>query len=356
MRLSFGYTILRQVLQLLVQRTRDEHAKDIELLVLRHQVAVLRRQVHRLDLQPSDRAVLAALSRLLPRPRWSAFFVTPATLLRWHRNLVARRWTYRRRPGRARTSAEVRALVLRLARENPRSGHRRVQGELCRLGVRIAASTVWTILSKAGIDPAPRRCGPSWSQFLTAQAKGILACDFLHVETVWLTRIYVLFLIEVHTRRVHILGATEHPTGLWVAQQARNLVVDLDGRLGQFRFLVRDRDAKYTAAFDTVFTSEGVQVLRTPPQAPRANSFAERWVRTVRRECLDRILICGRRHLLATLNDYVTHYNDHRPHQGRTQLPPNAEIPPPPITDIAAAYVRRRTILNGLINEYSQAT
>jgi putative transposase len=353
---SFGYLVLRHMLQLIVLGLRGERAKDVEILVLRHQVAVLRRQVKRLDLEPSDRAVLSALARLLPRPRWATFLVTPATLLRWHRNLISRKWTYpRRRPGRPPVQAQVRALVLRLAKENPSWGHRRIQGELVGLGYRVAASTVWSILTKAGLDPAPRRSGPSWTEFLTAQAKGILACDFLHVDTVGLTRIYVLFLMEVVTRRVHILGVTTHPNGEWVAQQARNLMLELGERAGQFRFLIRDRDTKYTTVFDEVFTSEGIEVLRSPPQAPRANAYAERWVRTVRRECLDRILIYNPRHLLAVLAEFVVHYNEHRPHQSRDQRPPNAEDNVPAVVDLASARVRRRKILNGLISEYSQA-
>ncbi|GAA4578505.1 hypothetical protein GCM10023176_54570 [Micromonospora coerulea] len=340
MLLHFGYLILCQILRLLEQGMRGEQSKDVEILVLRHQVAVLRRQVARLDLEPTDRAVLSALSRLLPRSRWSTFFVTPATLLRWHRELVARKWTYpKRRPGRPPIRAEIRALVLRLAWEYPTWGHRRVQGELFRLGYRVAPSTVWTILTAAGVDPAPRRGGPTWTQFLATQAKGILACDFLHVDTIGLTRIYVLFLMEVGTRRLHILGATEHPTGEWATQQARNLLMDLGDRVAQFRFLIRDRDSKYIAPFDAVFATEGIEILRTPPRAPRANAYAERWVRTVRRECLDRMLIYNRRHLLATLGEYVAHYNEHRPHQARHQQPPNAtDIPPRPVVDLTARY------------------
>jgi transposase InsO family protein len=353
---SFGYLVLRQVLQLIVLGMRGERSKEVEILVLRHQVAVLRRQVKRLDLEPSDRAVLSALSRLLPRPRWATFLVTPATLLRWHRTLIARKWTYpRRRPGRPPVQAEIRALVLRLANENPSWGHRRIQGELVGLGYQVAASTVWSILTNAGVDPVPRRAGPTWTQFLTVQAKGILACDFLHVDTIRLTRIYVLFLMEIGTRRVHILGVTTHPNGEWVAQQARNLMADLGERAGQFRFLIRDRDAKYTEVFDEVFTSEGIEVLRSPPQAPRANAYAERWVRTVRRECLDRMLIYNPRHLLAVLGEFVVHYNEHRPHQGRDQRPPNATGTAPAVANLASARFRRRKILNGLISEYSQA-
>ncbi|MEV4140917.1 integrase core domain-containing protein [Dactylosporangium sp. NPDC049742] len=350
---SLVYLLLRQILQMLTQIARDGGAKDVELLVLRHQVAVLRRQVHRPDLQPADRVVLAALSRLLPRSRWSAFFVTPATLLRWHRQLIARHWTYpHARPGRPPIDRELRALVLRLAAENPTWGHRRVQGELACLGFQIAASTVWKILHQAGVDPAPRRTGPTWPQFLTAQAHTILACDFFTVDTVLLRRIYALFFVELATRQVHIVGVTAHPTGAWVTQQARNLLMSLDQRADGLRFLLRDRDAKFTAAFDAVFTAAGIDVLRTPPQAPQANAYAERWVGTVRRECTDRILIAGERHLTSVLTEYTTHYNGHRPHRSLGQRPPN---PAAQVVDLNAARVRRRPILGGLINEYSQA-
>jgi len=344
--LSFGYTILRQLLQFIIVVARGERSNAIEVLVLRHQVAVLRRQVRRLDLQPADRAVLAGLSKLLPRARWAAFFVTPATLLRWHRNLVARRWTYPRRPGRPPVTAEVRQLVLRLAQENPTWGCRRIQGELAGLGYRIAQSTIWAILTKAGVGPAPRRSGPTWTEFLTTQVNGIMACDFLHMDTIGLTRIYVLFMMEIGTRRVHVLGATPNPTGQWVAQQARNLMLTLGQHASRFRFLIRDRDAKYTAMFDAVFHTEGIEILLTPPQAPRANAFAERWVRTVRRECLDRILIYNTRHLLAVLREYLAHYNQHRPHQARGQRPPDRDTLPA-VTDLGAVRVRRRKLLHG---------
>src|SRR3954447_10831845 len=228
---SLVYLLLRQVLQMLTQLARDGGAKDVELLVLRHQVSVLRRQVHRPDLEPADRVVLAALSRLLPRPRWVAFFVTPATLLRWHRQLIARHWTYpHARPGRPPVATEVRELVLQLAAENASWGHRRIQGELVGLGYQVAASTVWKILHRAGIDPAPRRSGPTWKQFLTAQAETMLACDFFTVDTVLFKRIYVLFFLEIATRQVHVVGVTAHPTGAWVTQQARNLLMGLKER------------------------------------------------------------------------------------------------------------------------------
>jgi putative transposase len=350
---SLVYLLLRQVLQMLTQVARDGGAKDVEILVLRHQVAVLRRQVHRPALEPADRVVLAVLSRLLPRPRWSVFFVTPATLLRWHRELLARRWTYpHARAGRPPVDRQVRDLVLRLAAENPLWGHRRIQGELIGLGYQVAASTVWKILNQAGIEPAPRRSGPTWRQFLTAQARTMLSCDFFTVETVLFKRIYVLFFVEIATREVHVVGVTAHPTGAWVAQQARNLLMDLDERVAGLRFLLRDRDSKFTTVFDAVFAADGIDVIKTPPRAPRANSFAERWVGSVRRECTDRMLILGERHLATVLAEYTSHYNGHRPHRSLGQRPPN---PPPDVVGLTAARIRRRPILGGLINEYSQA-
>jgi putative transposase len=240
-----------------------------------------------------------------------------------------------------------------MAAENPTWGYRRIHGELARLGVKIAPSTVWLLLTRAGIDPAPRRAGPSWRQFLSAQAEGILAADFFHVDTVLLKRLYVLFVIELATRRVHVLGVTANPTGLWVTQQARNLLIDLADRIDRFRFLVRHRDTKFTDTFDAVFASEGMRILRTPVRAPRANAYAERWVGTVRHELLDPMLIIGRGHLEAALSGYVTHYNGHRPHRSLGQAPPLGTAAPP----VAAAIVRvaRRDRLGGLIHEYVRA-
>ena len=301
---------------------RRSATKNAELLMLRHEVAVLRRQVARPPIDWADRAVLAGLSRMLPRSVWRGLFVQPATLLRWHRDLVRRRWTYPHQRGRPSMAAEIRALVLRLARENPTWGYRRIHGELCRLGYKIGASTVWTILQRAGVDPAPKRSALTWRQFLRVQANGVLAVDFFTVDTVFLKRLYVLFVIEVATRRVHVLGVTAHPVGEWVTQQARNLVMGLDDRVGRFRFLVRDRDTKFTGAFDSVFAAEGLKVLRTPMQSPRANAYAERWVGTVRRELLDRMLILGCRQLRSVLAEYADHYNGHRPHRALGQAPP----------------------------------
>jgi putative transposase len=248
-------------------------------------------------------------------------------------------------------AAELRALVLRLATENPTWGYRRIHGELCRLGYRVGASTVWTILQRAGVDPAPTRSALTWRQFLRAQAQGVLAMDFFTVDTVLLRRLYVLFAIEVATRRVHLLGVTSHPAAAWVGQQARNLLMTLGDDLGRFRFLVRDRDTKFTAAFDTVFAAEGIQVLITPAQAPRANAYAERWVGTVRREVLDRMLIFGGRQLRFVLVEYADHYNVHRPHRALGQVPP---LGPGEPAVVPAGRVARRDRLGGLLHEYSQ--
>jgi transposase InsO family protein len=243
-------------------------------------------------------------------------------------------------------------LVLRLAAENCSWGYRRIHGELAGLGYRIAASTVWSILKRAGIDPAPRRDGPSWRQFLRVQSRGILATDFFCVDTLLLQRLYVLFVVEHATRRVHLLGVTANPSGAWVAQQARNLLMDLGDRATQFTLLIRDLDSKFTSVFDAAFASEGIQILRTPVRAPRANAIAERWVGTVRRELLDRILIINRRHLTAVLAEYVAHFNHHRPHRGLHQAAPLRSLPPPAAP--SQLCLRRRDLLDGLIHEYTQ--
>jgi putative transposase len=346
------YLIFRQLVTWLGLLAQSSGSKNAEILVLRHEVAVLRRQVSRPRLSWADRAVFAALSRLLSQAGRLHRIVTPATVLRWHRDLVTRRWTQPRRRGGRSTAFELRQLVLRLASENPTWGYRRIHGELAGLGHQIAPSTVWSLLKRAGIDPAPRRSGPTWRQFLTAQAHSILATDFFCVDTVLLHRLYVLFVVEHATRRVHLLGITANPTGAWVAQQARNLLMDLDDRLGGFAFLIRDRDSKFTGVFDAVFASEGIRILRTPVRAPRANAIAERWIGTVRREILDRMLIVNRRHLETVLAEYVAHFNDHRPHRALQHAAPLRPLPPP--SSQPDLHIRRHDRLGGLIHEYTQ--
>jgi transposase len=322
--------------------------------VLRHQLAVLQRQVGRPELSWADRAVISALVRCLPRARRARMLVTPQTILRWHRRLVTRRWTTTagRRPGRPPVPAGLRALVERLARENPTWGYRRVHGELAGLGHRVGASTVWRILTSAGLDPAPRRTGPTWREFLTAQAHGILACDLFCLETVTLTRLYGFFVVEHATRRVRILGVTAHPTGEWLAQLARNLLMDLDDAGQSFRFLLRDHDRKFSRVFDAVFDAAAIEVLTTPIQAPRANAIAERFVGSLRRELLDRILIVNQRHATAVLAEYERHFNEHRPHRALSQAAPLRPLPDPrPRHDFR---IRRRDRLGGLLHEYTQ--
>jgi putative transposase len=349
--LGLIYQMFAKLLSWIVLRTRSDAAKEIEILVLRHQLAVLQRRRPRPRINWTDRAVIAALGRLLPGHCRRGLLVTPSTILRWHRHLVRRRWTTpHTRPGRPAIPAGVRALILRLATENPTWGYRRVHGELAGLGYRIGASTVWKILRAAGIDPAPRRAGPTWAQFLRSQAQAILACDVFHLDTITLHRLYVFFVIEHATRRVHILGVTAHPTGAWLTQLARNLLMDLDDADRRFWFFLRDRDSKFSAAFNAVFTGIDVQIIKTPVRAPRANAIAERFVGTIRRELLDRLLIFNRGHAAAVLREFERHYNDHRPHRTLGQAAPLRPLPHDAPT--AVESVRRNDRLGGLMHEY----
>jgi hypothetical protein len=348
------YLIFQQVLRLALLLGRATCTKDVELLVLRHEVAVLRRTNPRPRLDWADRAVFAALIRRLPTMLRDHRLVTPGTILRWHKRLVRRRWTYPNRPGRPAINDGIVALVLRMARENPSWGYRRIQGELLKLGHRVGASTIRRILRRHRIPPAPaRHTDTSWRRFLRTQATSMLAVDFFHVDcAVTLRRLYVLFALEVGDRYLHILGVTAHPDGPWTAQQARNLVMDLGEHVGRFRFLVRDRAGQFTASFDAVLADAGIEVVKIPPRCPRANCFAERLVSTVRTELTNRMLIFGEQHLRRVLAAYAAHYNGQRPHRALQLRPPR---PGSPVPQRAHGRIRRRPVLGGLINEYEPA-
>jgi len=356
---KLAYLTLCRSIQLLALLAHGEATKDLEILVLCHQLMVLRRQTPRPKLEPADRALLAllaAVSRALPRARWSCFLVKPETLLRWHRRLVAGAWTYpARQTGRPPLDHDIQQLIIRLARENPHWGYQRIKGEFQQLGMQISATAIRTTLRRHGLDPAPRRASSTWRAFLRQQAAGIVACDFFTVDSIWLRQLYVLFFIELDTRRVHVAGVTANPKGAWAIQQARNLLLVMEERGRRLGFLVRDRDAKFCRGFDDVFGSEGVEVLVTPLQAPNANAYAERWVRTVRAECLDWLLIVGRSHLEQILRVYARHYNAHRPHRALALRPPD---PPARLTMLGEedrGAVRRRDLLGGLLHEYRRA-
>jgi putative transposase len=351
MLLSFLYLAFRALLGALVRSRRGLDVKDVELLVLRHELEILRRQVRRPKLRVVDRALLSAAAAHLPPPSRNLLLVTPRTLLRWHQALERRKWRQPgRRAGRPPLAAEIREAVLRLAQENPRWGHRRICGELAKLGLSVSPTTVRRLLARAGLDPAPRGGGPSWREFLRSQAASIVACDFFTVETILLRRFYVLFFIAHANRRVWLAGCTKNPTGEWVTQQARNLGLDLSDQ--GIHFLIRDRDSKYSGPFDEVFRSEAIRVVKTPVRAPKANAIAERFVRTVRSECLDWLLILNRRHLEHVLRVFVDHYNRERPHRTLGLAPPEPERRR---ERSPAATIQRRDRLGGLIHEYYRA-
>jgi transposase InsO family protein len=353
---SLLYLLFRRALAVAALRLRSREFKELEIVVLRHELAVLRRQVSRPRVDERDRVFLAAASRILSGTSWQSFFVRPETLLGWHRQLVRRRWTYAgRRPGRPSVSEEIRELVLRLARENPRWGYQRIVGELAGVGVRVSATTVAKILRQAGLPPADARARLCWSEFLRAHAESMLACDFFTVETLWLGRLYVLFFLELGTRRVHLAGCTANPDGRWTAQQARQFAWSLSERPRPIRFLIHDRDTKFSRAFDDVFRSEGVEIIRTPFRAPNANAFAERWVGTVRHDCLDWLLIARPRQLERVLRVYVDHYNRHRPHQALALTPPIPGWRPRLASSQPPVQIHRRDRLGGLIHEYVRA-
>ena len=319
--------------------------------MLRHQLAVLRRQGTRPRFSWSDRALIATLARLVPRERWAAFLVTPETILRWHRALVRRRWTYPHSgAGRPPLADQTVELIVRLAKDNSRWGCLRIVGECKKLGTVVSKGSVANVLRRHGLRPAPRRAGPTWAEFLRGQARGIAATDFFCVDTVCLRRYYVLFVIEIDSRVVHLLGVTANPSQEWVTQVARNFCAELEDAGQRFRFCLRDRDTKFTVSFDAVLASIGIEAIKTPVRSPRANAFAERWVRTVREDCLDHLLVLSRRHLETILAQYLKHYNGARPHRGLRLLPPD-----PRSTTTVGTRVTRTDVLGGVIHEYELA-
>jgi putative transposase len=359
--LKIVYMLTCRVLGAAVLVFRGDRSKAAELLVLRHENAVLRRHVSRVRYDPADRLWFAALARLLPRGRWTEIFpVTPATLLAWHRRLAAAKYdtSKQSKPGRPRTARSIAGLAVRLAKENPLWGYRRIHGELTKPGLAVASSTVWEILHAAGIDPAPRRPGPAWRQFLHAQAAAILAVDFLHVDTVLLNRLHVLVFIEHGTRRMHLGGVTAHPTGEWTVQQARNLALTPGGRFGDIRFVIRDRGSNFTISFDALFQTAGARILRSAVQAPRMNAICEHLAGHLRRELPDPMLILGEAHLRTVLTGYQAHCNTaraapgHRPAcarretrhspRGRTQRRHMADPPKPVLGGLIERLCARR--------------
>jgi transposase InsO family protein len=362
LRLAYlGVTNAFAMLRLLPKSDRD---KVLEILALRHQITVLKRQLGKEGVRftPSDRTFLAALLHRLPRDvlHRLRLLVRPDTLLRWHRDLVTRRLAAAsrpKRPGRPRTVHSIRALVLRLARENPNWGYRRLHGELLILGVKVAASTVWEILKEAGINPAPERNSSTWADFLRSQAEAVLACDFFETVTLSGARMYVFAVIEHSTRRIRILGATAHPTAPWVTQAAKNLVMDLEDARSKAKFLIRDRDGKFPELFGAVLRDAGIESVLSGVRMPRMNSVMERWVQTCRRELLDRTLIWNQRHLLHALREFEQFYNAHRPHQGIANARP---LRPLPVTvadpeELNRLDIRRHDRLGGILHEYHHA-
>ncbi|TCJ32214.1 integrase core domain-containing protein [Parafrankia sp. BMG5.11] len=349
------YLIFVRVCGWLVLLGRSSASKDIELLVLRHEVAVLRRTQPKPRWDWADRAVLAALIRVLPKTLRAHRLVTPGTALRWHRRLITRKWTHPQRTGRPPVSTEIATLIERLATENTTWGYQRIQGELLKLGHRVSASTIRRILKTLGLPPAPRRqIDTTWRQFLRTQASTMLAVDFFHMDcAVTLRRLYCFFVLEAGSRTVHILGVTAHPDGPWTTQQARNLLMDLGDRTADFQFLVRDRAGQFTASFDAVLADAGITAVKIPPRTPRANAYAERFVHMVRTEVTDRMPIFGEWHLRTVLTAYARHYNGRRPHRGRDLQPPR---PDHPVADLARERIKRQPVLGGLINEYERAT
>jgi transposase len=360
--LRLAYLAVTNTFTLLRLLPMSDREKDIEILALRHQLRVLQRQVGKPVFTDTDRALLAGLLHHLPmdKLRQLVLLVSPDTILRWHRDLLKRRHAATcapRRRGRPPTVRPIRTLVLRLARENGSWGYRRIHGELAALGIKVAASTVWEILREHGIPPAPERESTTWADFLHNQADALLACDFFETRTLTGARLYVFAVIEHASKRVRILGATAHPTAAWVVQLGRNLVMDLEDAGARTKFLIRDRDSKFTAAFDAVFQDAGLHVVTCGIRMPRMNSIMERWVQTCRRELLDRTLIWNQRHLLHALSEFESFHNGHRPHRTPGQAAPLRPLPEPTSNTGQIGYlgIHRRDRLGGTLHEYQHA-
>jgi hypothetical protein len=354
--LQFAFLLITRVTTWLRLSQREEAWQTAEILILRHHLAVLqRRQPRRPHLTWADRALLAALLSVIPKARRQGLrlLVTPDTILRWHRDIVRRRQAARSKRGRAgrpATRRHIKALVLRLARENPEWGYRRIHGELAGLGVNVAAPAVWEILKANGTGPAPRRTGPAWSQFLRSQAETILACDFFSVDLPGGTQACVLAVIGHAARRIRVLGVTLYPTGEWTTQQARNLIMDLGGQAERMKFMIRDRGPNFTAASGAVLADAGIRTVLCNVRTPRMNAIAERWIGGCRRELLDRTLIWNQSHLRQILRDYETHHNQHRPHRFLHGAAPLKPLPEP--VDLEQYRVPRQARVGSLINEY----
>ncbi|MFF2520288.1 integrase core domain-containing protein [Streptomyces sp. NPDC058086] len=359
MLLRLPYLALTSMFTLIRLLPMGDRDKDAGFLALRHQLVVLQRQIDRPRLTWPDRALLAALLHRRPRVqlRRLQLIVSPDTVLRWHRDLLRRRHgnaSRPKRPGRPRTIRSVRVLALRLAGQNPNWGYRRIHGELAALGIKVAAATVWNILKEHGVDPAPDRDHTSWANFLSSQAQAIVAADFFETKTLTGATLYVLAVIEHASRRVRILGVTARPTAAWVTQLARNMVMDLHDAGAGVKFLIRDRDVRYPAAFDAVLQAEGIEVVQTGVRMPRMNAVMERWVRSWRTELLDRTLIWNQAHLLHALREYEQFYNQHRPHRTLAGAAPLRPLPEP-ITQsdrLTHLNVHRHDRLGGILHEY----
>ena len=350
--LGFLYASLLLLLDLVDVRLRRRNP-EAELLLLRHQIRVLRRQVKRAALMPTDRAIMAALSQRLPRIALSSLLVQPETVLGWHRSLIRRKWARLGRlrgPGRPALSEELRRLILGMARDNPRWGCIRIRGELFKVGHRVSASAIRSLLRRNGIPPAAHRSRLGWKTFLRAQAAAIVATDFFTIDTVFLKRLYVLLFMELSTRRVLHWAVTDSPDEAWVTQQARNLAWRTQEIGVPLRFLICDHDTKFCAEFQAIVKGEGMEVIRTPIMAPKANAHCERLIGSARRECFDWLLVANRRHLERVLAEYVDHYNRERPHRGLELATPIARSDP--VGVLGRISVRAR--LGGLIHEYSR--